>query len=37
MTDVDAMLIQARLIHAARPNIMVKLPGTEEASSASGG
>ena len=28
MTDVDAMLAQARRIHAARPNIMVKLPGT---------
>ena len=30
MTDVDAMLAQARRIHAARPNIMVKLPGTAE-------
>jgi transaldolase len=30
MTDVDAMLAQARRIHAARPNIMVKLPGTRE-------
>ena len=30
MTDLDAMLAQARRIHAARPNIMVKLPGTAE-------
>ena len=30
MTDLDAMLAQARRIHAARPNIMVKMPGTEE-------
>jgi len=30
MTDLPAMLDQARLIHAARPNIMVKLPGTAE-------
>ena len=30
MTDVDAMLAQARRIHATRPNIMVKLPGTAE-------
>jgi len=30
MTNVDAMLVQARRIHAARPNIMVKLPGTAE-------
>ena len=30
MTDVNAMVAQARRIHAARPNIMVKLPGTAE-------
>ena len=30
MTDLPAMLAQARRIHAARPNIMVKLPGTAE-------
>ena len=30
MTDLDAMLAQARRIHAARPNIMVKMPGTKE-------
>lgn len=30
LTNVDAMLAQARRIHAARPNIMVKLPGTRE-------
>jgi transaldolase len=30
MTDLDAMLIQARRIHAARPNLMVKMPGTKE-------
>lgn len=30
MTDLDAMLNQARRIHAARPNIMVKMPGTKE-------
>lgn len=30
MTDVPAMVEQARRIHAARPNIMVKLPGTAE-------
>ncbi len=30
MTDLDAMLVQARHIHAARPNIMVKMPGTQE-------
>jgi transaldolase len=30
MTDLAAMLAQARCIHATRPNIMVKLPGTRE-------
>ncbi len=30
VTDLEAMLTQARNIHAARPNIMVKLPGTKE-------
>jgi transaldolase len=30
LTDLPAMLAQARRIHAARPNIMVKLPGTRE-------
>ncbi len=30
MTNLDAMLTQARRIHAARPNIMVKMPGTKE-------
>lgn len=30
LTDLDAMLIQARRIHRAAPNIMVKLPGTRE-------
>jgi transaldolase len=30
MADLDAMLVQARRIHAARPNIMVKIPGTKE-------
>ncbi len=30
MTDLEAMLAQARRIHAARPNIMVKMPGTRE-------
>ncbi len=30
LTDVDAMVAQARRIHAARPNIMVKMPGTAE-------
>lgn len=30
LTDLDAMLSQARRIHAARPNIMVKMPGTAE-------
>jgi transaldolase len=30
LTDLPAMLTQARRIHAARPNIMVKLPGTAE-------
>jgi transaldolase len=30
MTDLRAMLEQARRIHAARPNIMVKMPGTRE-------
>jgi transaldolase len=30
LTDLPAMLAQARHIHAARPNIMVKLPGTAE-------
>jgi transaldolase len=30
MTSVDMMVDQARRIHAARPNIMVKMPGTKE-------
>lgn len=30
LTDLEAMLSQARRIHAARPNIMVKMPGTAE-------
>lgn len=30
LTDLDAMLAQARRIHAARPNIMVKMPGSRE-------
>jgi transaldolase len=30
VTDLEAMLTQARNIHAARSNIMVKLPGTKE-------
>jgi transaldolase len=30
MTNLDAMVDQARRIHAARPNIMVKMPGTKE-------
>ena len=30
LTDLAAMLVQARRIHAARSNIMVKLPGTAE-------
>ena len=30
LTDLDAMLAQARRIHAARPNIMVKMPGSKE-------
>ena len=30
MTDLEAMLGQARRIHAARPNLMVKMPGTKE-------
>ena len=30
LTDLPAMLAQARRIHVARPNIMVKLPGTAE-------
>lgn len=30
LCDVDAMVAQARRIHAARPNIMVKMPGTQE-------
>lgn len=30
MTDREAMLAQARRIHAARSNIMVKMPGTQE-------
>ena len=30
MTDLAAMVAQARRIHAARPNIMVKMPGTKE-------
>ncbi len=30
MTGLAAMLEQARRIHSARPNIMVKLPGTRE-------
>jgi len=30
MTNLDAMLVQARRIHATRPNLMVKMPGTKE-------
>jgi transaldolase len=30
MTDLEAMLDQARRIHAARPNLMIKMPGTLE-------
>jgi transaldolase len=30
LCDLDAMVAQARRIHAARPNIMVKMPGTQE-------
>jgi transaldolase len=30
LTDLDAMLAQARRIHGARPNIMVKMPGSKE-------
>ena len=30
LTDLPAMLAQARRIHAVRPNIMVKIPGTAE-------
>jgi transaldolase len=30
MTDLEAMLAQARRIHGARPNLMVKMPGTKE-------
>ena len=30
MTNLDAMLEQARRIHGARPNLMVKMPGTKE-------
>lgn len=30
LTDVGGMVAQARRIHAARPNIMVKMPGTAE-------
>jgi transaldolase len=30
LTNLDAMLAQARRIHAARPNIMVKMPGSKE-------
>jgi transaldolase len=30
LTDLDAMLAQARRIHAARPNISVKMPGSKE-------
>lgn len=30
ITDLEAMLNQARRIHAARPNIMVKMPGSKE-------
>jgi transaldolase len=30
LTDMEAMVSQARRIHAARPNIMVKMPGTKE-------
>jgi len=30
LTNLEAMLVQARRIHAARPNIMVKMPGTQE-------
>jgi transaldolase len=30
LTDLDAMLAQARRIHATRPNISVKMPGSKE-------
>ena len=30
MTDTAAMVAQARRVHSARPNIMVKMPGTKE-------
>ncbi len=30
LTNIEAMLVQARRIHAARPNIMVKMPGSRE-------
>jgi transaldolase len=30
LTDMDAMLAQARRFHAARPNIMVKMPGSAQ-------
>jgi transaldolase len=30
MTNLDAMLEQARRIHGASPNLMVKIPGTKE-------
>ncbi len=30
LTDLGAMLTQARRIHGARPNIMVKMPGSKE-------
>lgn len=30
LTDLEAMLTQARRIHATRPNLMVKMPGTQE-------
>ena len=30
MTNLDAMIEQARRIHSARPNLMVKMPGTKE-------
>ncbi|MCK5156147.1 MAG: transaldolase family protein [Spirochaetales bacterium] len=30
LTDTETMLLQARRIHSARPNIMIKMPATKE-------
>lgn len=30
LTDLEAMLVQARRIHGTRPNLMVKMPGSKE-------